>query len=137
MISHHGKRLKNAREHAPDYRTFILRTYTYLRDSTRGNFYHESMVEGLWKYPMSSPGEGVQSRSLPADDTTPASGCGHCRNKFLHQRLSMAYGRDHCPLKELARAKAKAAASAIMKVIKEDSSADLKKVVKEQLDLAR
>jgi hypothetical protein len=140
MVTHHGKRLKNVREHAPDYRTFILRVYSYLRDSARGHFYHESMVEGLWKHPAPSPSLGDKStpRTKPEEPAAPQTGCGYCRNKVLHQKLSLAFGRDHCPLKELTRTKAKSTAPEIIKIAGDDlSAANLKKVVKEQLELAK
>jgi hypothetical protein len=95
--------------------------------------------ESLWKHPAPSPspGDGSTPRAKPTETAAPQTGCGHCRNKVLHQKLSLAFGRDHCPLKDLARAKAKSTATDIMKIVGEDPSADLKKVVKEQLELAK
>ena len=104
LIKYHGGKLKDLRSFSPNYRTFILSVYVYLRDAaTKTEFRHPSMMDPIWDE-IANLKAKLDTRVLeePPPSGNTESRCGWCHRKGLHQE-----GKGHCPGKDITAAQAR------------------------------
>ena len=131
MIQHHATELGQIRQTAADYRSHLLETYVYLRNSNKEKYQDPTFTRALLYSVAKSHGGGTSDSERASESTggiQSASRCKHCRRKDTHQGTD----KEDCPLKSLSARKAQAAvanlnknqAKAVAKKIKELLAAD-------------
>jgi hypothetical protein len=122
LTQYHSDKLLSLRNGASHRRSFLLSTYTYLRDSRTQKFTDVSMVAKLWKRldedsSNNSPKNPEGHANTPADakDQKEAT-CSHCRSPALHVLFKRPVIRVRCPLADHSSQLARKAAPGLMRL---------------------
>lgn len=100
-IRHHSEELRQVRMFASSYRHMLYRTYIYLWNSKRDDFYHSNMTTALWNQ-LRGIRDGANQDDAGTSTTpkSPSGGsagrCKHCHRTGIHDA-----GKSNCPGKEL------------------------------------
>jgi hypothetical protein len=140
LINHHAQKLLDTRTFAPDRRSLILRTYTYLRDAAKASFNTPEMGTAMWDQlaqvqsrmanlatdAASGKKGGVKPPPTAAGDSNK---CGHCRCTGLHRLLNIGTGKRQCPFTRQTFANAKLLGTAANEKLRLDPTLDPQSVV--------
>jgi hypothetical protein len=124
MLKFHSDKLAEIRQFSVSRKMLILQVYTYLRDAQAKDFYHESMAGAIWERigDLSiMPSPGGDGRGTPPEVTK----CGYCGSKEMHKLFNVPGQKTLCPVKDVARAKAKEAAKWIVDQKRADPAQDI------------
>lgn len=100
-IRHHSEELQRVQMFASSYRHMLYRTYIYLWNSKRDDFYHSNMTTALWNQ-LRGIRDGANQDDAGTSTTpkSPSGGsagrCKHCHRTGIHDA-----GKSNCPGKEL------------------------------------
>ena len=98
MTEYHANKLAQKRSMAPTYRMFLLRTYTYLRDSKSKDFHHETFSRPASQLALLAIMEDrLSNMSTKKASNADEKGdpCGHCR------RRGLGCNEEECKLQDL------------------------------------
>ena len=126
MFDHHAEQLYELRSYASSRKKLLLKTYIYLREAAKLDFYcmklseKQSVSYSKAAFAMSA---GKHLKSVDAK-------CGHCNSADLHIMFGKAHQQDQCPVKGLSfRAEACAAKSEILANLSADVKLNKNKVL--------
>lgn len=112
MISHHSQQLLNIRRYSKTKKDLVFRTYTYLREAAKHDFYTQKLNEAVWSQQATASQTLADlqaeveflKKSMTGGKKTPAKGdegtsyrCSHCGRAQIHKALNIEGGRRHCP----------------------------------------
>lgn len=133
MIMHHASETMNLRHYSVDWRSFVIQTYIYLRDTEKKSYVDETMYETLFKrIRLNSGVDSSTNKSrdrVPGNDT--ASICSHCRCPIGKAHPG---GKASCVFATLPYAKAKDAGRQLLSAMEENPRLNKANKIKELVE---
>jgi hypothetical protein len=129
MIAHHASSTLYERYYASDWRTFMIKTYLYLRDADKNSYVDTTMYEGLYKLVrnVAPPDNTKYKPPIPDGPNT----CSHCRCPINEAHMG---GKHNCFFKDLDGRAAKECGRLFMIALKASPKMDRGKKAKEIIE---
>jgi hypothetical protein len=134
MLSHHATKMLQIRIYSPDYITFLLRIYAYLRDACASKFDDISMYRPMLQDLMdkaNAGGAGKDKDNGTRNRDPSNTACSHCKSRALHEKLGIPLGYNVCPFKSIkVRPQARAAAAHLLAALEANPQVNRTEAIK-------